>query len=181
MASGTVTAPAMPGSTAVPGAPVTANDGGPGTVVGAPVSPNSPPMGGTPPGPVSGAPAPAVGVPPLDQATTLDPPPTASGQPTSQPAPGAQNPSTAPGTEAAPPVPLPKAVYTFDGDPATVDHAEWPDASQKTGDGAPLFYFSGDTAPGDAKGDGAGGGWHHYSGPTVPAGGTTAAATPTAS
>jgi len=76
----------------------------------------------------------------------------------------------------APTVPSPSPVetvarteYTFDGDPTTVDAATWPLAPDKTPEGKPLYYYAGDTAPGDARGDGQGGGiWHIYHAPVTP-------------
>jgi predicted lipoprotein with Yx(FWY)xxD motif len=47
-------------------------------------------------------------------------------------------------------------VYTFTGDPTTINHAEWPDAGTRA-DGTSLYHFVGDTQPGDAKG--VGGPW----------------------
>ena len=81
-----------------------------------------------------------------------------------------------PAAPVAPTVPSPSPVetvarteYTFDGDPTTVDAATWPLAPDKTPEGKPLYYYAGDTAPGDARGDGQGGGiWHIYHAPVTP-------------
>lgn len=62
-----------------------------------------------------------------------------------------------------------RSLYTFDGDPSVVNAVEWPRAPFTTPDGKPLFYFSGDTVPGQVNGDGVNGQWHHYTGPTVTA------------
>jgi hypothetical protein len=124
-------------------------------------------------------------VPVQAPATEAPAPASGSAPATTDPAAPAQTPAAAPGAPAVPgasgdtpavvqaktdalatptveaPVtvvsPGSKSTYTFDGDPSTVDHTEWPDAGKRA-DGTPLFTFAGDTAPGDAKG--VGGPWH---------------------
>jgi hypothetical protein len=58
----------------------------------------------------------------------------------------------------------PRSEYTFDGDPSTVDAAEWTPAGTAP-DGRALYHFAGDTAPGDAKG--VAGPWHLYTPPAA--------------
>lgn len=55
-----------------------------------------------------------------------------------------------------------KSRYLYSGDTSAINSGEWPKAGT-TPDGAQLYTYSGDTAPGDAKG--AGGGWNLYAGP----------------
>jgi len=71
-----------------------------------------------------------------------------NGAPVLPPAPGAQ------------PAPA-KSRYLYSGDTSAINSGEWPKAGT-TPDGAQLYTYSGDTAPGDAKG--AGGGWTLYTG-----------------
>jgi len=52
-----------------------------------------------------------------------------------------------------------KSRYLYSGDTSAINSGEWPKAGA-TPDGAQLYTYSGDTAPGDAKG--AGGGWTLY-------------------
>lgn len=80
----------------------------------------------------------------------------------------------------APPAPAKQSVYTFDGDPTTVDTTLWVITQEETTDVPPkrLYTYTGDTAPGDAKGDGIGGVWHHYTGPVQPLGGKAAETSP---
>lgn len=61
----------------------------------------------------------------------------------------------APSSAAAPA----RTEYVFSGDPTTIDANEWPSAGTSP-DGKQLYYFAGDTAPGDAKG--TGGQWTVY-------------------
>ena len=80
----------------------------------------------------------------------------AARQPAPPEAPAATPPTEAPAT----PTPdAPRSEYTFDGDPSTVDAAEWT-AAGTAPDGRPLYHYAGDTAPGDAKGEA--GPWHLY-------------------
>lgn len=58
-----------------------------------------------------------------------------------------------------------RALYVVDGDQS--DSPDWPPAPLRTEDGRPLFYFEGDLDPGTTNGDGLGG-WHVYTGLTVP-------------
>jgi len=69
-----------------------------------------------------------------------------NGAPVQPPAPGEQ------------PAPA-KSRYLYSGDTSAINSGEWPKAGT-TPDGAQLYTYSGDTAPGDAKG--AGGGWTLY-------------------
>jgi len=119
----------------------------------APVDPTTPagtPAPGTPSGTV---PTPAPGTPPADPGTgTLPVAPAVPPPPVVTPA----------------PVSAVRSLYTFDGIAATVDHTEWPTAPVTTADGKALYYFKDDVAPSDAKGDGLGGVWHHYTGATAP-------------
>jgi hypothetical protein len=138
-----------------------------------------------PAGVVESVPVVVVDVPVQAPATEAPAPASGSAPATTDPAAPAQTPAAAPGAPAVPgasgdtpavvqaktdalatptveaPVtvvsPGSKSTYTFDGDPSTVDHTEWPDAGKRA-DGTPLFTFAGDTAPGDAKG--VGGPWH---------------------
>jgi len=119
--------------------------------------PTSTPVPATP-----AAPAPSTAVPSAPSAPAPLPAPTVA-----LPGIGAQ-PVAAPATE-GPTAAAGRALYTFDGDPATVDHAAWPQANERTVDGKLLFHYSGDTAPGDATGDGLGGVWHRYTGATTAA------------
>lgn len=112
--------------------------------------------GGTTPAPTGGTPAPT-------------PAPTA-------PAPTGGTPAPAP-TPASPTSPAPSApaaeqsVYVFDGDPSTVDTTVWPSSGLETQEATPrpLFHYSSDVNPGETNGDGVGGVWHVYTGPTQPA------------
>lgn len=87
---------------------------------------------------------------------------------TSPPAPSADAPGSipaAPPTDATPPADTTQAppaptLYTYDGDPSTVDRAQWPLAGT-TPDGKPLFTYAGTPAPGDT------GPWHVYTPPTA--------------
>ncbi len=65
------------------------------------------------------------------------------------------------------PAPAARSVYTIDPG-NTADGNVWPTAPLLTTDTPPqqLYYYSGDTAPGDKNGDGLGGIWHLYTGPT---------------
>lgn len=106
------------------------------------------------PAPVEQSPA----SPPADAPPPVDAPPT----------PTVDAPPPSPDQPAAPPVDQALPLYTFDGDPATAD-SPWTKTDLATPDGKPLFTFAGDTAGGPATGDGLGGVWHAYAGPTVPA------------
>lgn len=66
--------------------------------------------------------------------------------------------------------------YTFDGDPTTVDVNQWTLVSEETAEATPrrLYTFAGDMSPGQTSGDGLGGVWHLYTGPTQPVGGSPA-------
>lgn len=96
------------------------------------------------------------------------PPPSPSPEPGPTPAP-------TPGPEPVPP-PTPGPVesglslYTYDGQPGSENPAEWPPTDLVTTDTPPrpLFTFSGDTAPGQANGDGLNGQWHVYTEATQP-------------
>jgi len=90
--------------------------------------------------------APASPAPPVSST-----PPTTDAPPTTPPAP----------TPASPPA-VDRTEYTFDGDPTAVNMTEWPPLESRTADGKQLYWYAGDTAPGDAKGDGQGGLWHRY-------------------
>lgn len=72
------------------------------------------------------------------------------------------SPAVAPAPEPAPaPAPAEQARSEYVVDPGTlVDAAEWPASGTILPDGRPTYFYAGDTAPGDAKGDGAGGVWH---------------------
>lgn len=91
--------------------------------------------------------------------------PTDPAAPTDPTDPG--TPTTDPGAPAAP-TEDDRSLYTFDGDPGTVDPSVWPTAPYTTPDGAQLYYYSGDTAAGQSNGDGLAGQWHVYVGSTVP-------------
>ncbi len=107
-------------------------------------------------------------------------PPAPAQQPAGTPAQPAQAPAATPAEPAAaattpvatdvngapvqPPVPgeqpaPAKSRYLYSGDTSAINSGEWPKAGT-TPDGAQLYTYSGDTAPGDAKG--AGGGWTLY-------------------
>jgi hypothetical protein len=82
--------------------------------------------------------------------------PTPTPEPAPAPAPAAAEPS----------------LYTFSGDPSTIDATVWPASGLETAESTPrlLYTNSGDTAPGDTNGNGAdGGAWVLYDGPTQPA------------
>lgn len=93
-------------------------------------------------------------------------------QPAPEPAPAPEQPSQ-PAPAPAQPAPSEpdKTVYTFSGDPSQIDPAAWPASGFATdsADGSasqPLYYFSGDTAAGQANGNGlSGGAWQAYTGP----------------
>jgi hypothetical protein len=76
----------------------------------------------------------------------------------------------------APPAPDPTpavatSLYTFSGDPTTIDATVWPLAAVETDavPPVPLYTYSGDTAPGEANGNGLdGGAWALYTGTTQP-------------
>lgn len=71
-----------------------------------------------------------------------------------------------------PPAPAQRSVYTTDGDPSAVDATSWPGTGLQTTESPPrpVFFYAGDTSPGDKNGDGVGGVWHLYTGQTAPAG-----------
>lgn len=91
---------------------------------------------------------------------------TAANQPVAPPAPSpAPGPSPTPGPA---PIPATRSVYTVDaGTP--VDTTQWTTTNEQTTDTPPkaLYNYTGDTAPGDHKGDGLGGVWHLYTGPVT--------------
>lgn len=58
-------------------------------------------------------------------------------------------------------------LYTYTGDGAP-DAEEWFPSDEETPTGEPLFHFIGDSDDGPATGDGLGGVWHEYAGPTEP-------------
>ena len=76
----------------------------------------------------------------------------------------------------APPAPDPTPIvatslYTFSGDPTTIDATVWRLAAVETDavPPVPLYTYSGDTAPGEANGNGLdGGAWALYTGTTQP-------------
>jgi len=118
-----------------------------------------------------------------DAASAAPPaPPAPAQQPAGTPAQPAQAPAATPAEPAAaattpvatdvngapvqPPAPgeapaPAKSRYLYSGDTSAINSGEWPKAGT-TPDGAQLYTYSGDTAPGDAKG--AGGGWNLYAG-----------------
>jgi hypothetical protein len=57
-----------------------------------------------------------------------------------------------------------RSVYTFDGDVSTIDPNVWASAGVVTDTGEALYFYSGDTDPGDVKGDGLANAWHVYAG-----------------
>lgn len=81
---------------------------------------------------------------------------------------------TTPSPDPAPtpdPAPAELAVYTFAGDPSTIDASAWPSADVETAETTPrpLYHYAGDTNPGDQNGNGLDGGlWVLYDGPTQP-------------
>lgn len=95
-------------------------------------------------------------------AVAADPGPVAA--PPASPAAAPADP--APAAPAPAPAPT-QTVYQFTGRGA-VDLAIWPLASVQTPDGQPLYTFSGDTEIGQRSGEGVGGAWHVYTGPTQP-------------
>lgn len=119
------------------------------------------------------APAPAPGPAPApDPGTAPAPAPAPDpGAPTPAPAP-----APAPGPEPSAPA-SDRPVYVFAGDVSTVDSTVWPSAGIETAEPTPrpLFHYSGDTQNPDgswtSSGDGVGGVWQRYTGPTQPVGG----------
>ena len=74
------------------------------------------------------------------------------------------DPTTEPAAAAEPT----KAVYTFSGDPSQIDPGAWPASGFETAEATPrlLYYFSGDTQPGQSNGNGlTGGAWQLYTAP----------------
>lgn len=107
-------------------------------------------------GTVEGTVSTPAGTTPIDTSVTPDP----------SPAPAPADPAPAEPVEAAAPQPS-KTVYTFAGDPSQVDPGAWPASGFETTEPTPqlLYYFSGDTAPGQANGNGLSGGqWVAYTG-----------------
>lgn len=136
------------------GAPI---DTSPGT--GTPVdtgTPDAPPVDpGTPADPTDG------GTPAPTDPTTPDPAaPADPGTPAPDPA--------APDSGTAAPSSDQRSLYVFDGDPSTVDQSVWPLAPVETTDDPPkaLYFYAGDTAAGQANGDGLNGQWHLFNGLT---------------
>jgi hypothetical protein len=58
-------------------------------------------------------------------------------------------------------------LYVYDGDVSQTDTGAFTAAGVQTPDGQPLFTYQGDTPGGAPQGDGIGGSWHLYQGPTV--------------
>lgn len=137
-----------------PAAPAPAEPAAPAEPVAAEPAPADPTLPSSSPAPASGsAPAP-------------DP----SSGPTTGPTSPADPSSSPPADPAAPSAPATpsKAVYTFAGDPSQIDPGAWPASGFETAEATPqlLYYFSGDTAPGSASGNGLSGGqWVAYTGP----------------
>lgn len=131
---------------------------------GAPApDPSAPEPSAPAPDPSAPAPDPA---PVTDGGTAAPDPaaPPAGSDPAGEPAPAAPSDPSGSG-----PIERPAAsqsVYTFDGDASTVDSTVWPSTGLETTDDPPklLFYYSGDTSPGDTNGDGVASAWHLYTG-----------------
>lgn len=120
--------------------------------------------------------APDASAPPADPAAAPAPvDPAAATAPASvaPETPGAPAPD-APAAPAAPVAQEGRSVYVNDGAEAP-DPSAWPLAPVETTDvpARPLYFYSGDVAPGDHNGDGQGGVWHVYQGPTQPVPGAT--------
>lgn len=100
---------------------------------------------------------------------------TAAGtQPAPEPPGPDEPPAPGPEPEPAPDAPTAeRSVYTFDGDPSTIDPQTWTLAQVQTTDepARPLYLFAGDTAPGDVGGDGVQGLFHVYTGALAPVAG----------
>ena len=68
-----------------------------------------------------------------------------------------------------PPPPAAASLYTFSGDPSTIDGTQWVATQWVAADGSlrRLYTFTGDTAPGQTNGNGLdGGAWALYTGAT---------------
>lgn len=96
----------------------------------------------------------------------------APGEPASESAPAspssdqAAQPSAPADLSEAAPVEEPAPVYTFDGDPSTIDAAVWTPAGVQADDGRTLYHYAQDTPGQPPAGDGQGDGqWHVYTGP----------------
>ncbi len=75
-------------------------------------------------------------------------------------------PAAAPAAPASPAAAPERTEYVVDPGVA-VDATEWPASGSTAADGRTLYHYAGDTAPGDAKGDGLGGVWHVYHDPAA--------------
>lgn len=138
----------------------------------APTDPNAPPV--TDPSPTPD-PTPAPTDPNAPPAVDPNAPPVvdpnvppAPVDPNAPPAPTDAPPVVDPNAPPAPPVaptpaPVAKTVYTFDGDPTTVDTNIWGLVGE-TDKGQGLYTYANDGSPGDQNG--AGGGWTVYSKPS---------------
>lgn len=165
-------AAATAAATAAPAAPAAGGTAAPaGTDVGAGTSTDTGASGTAPAAPVdtsgtdtSGTAAPTDGTA-TDTSGSTDAPAGGTVDPTDPTATGDSSTATD------------RTVYTFGGDASTVDPQTWPTAPVVTDTGAPLYYFSGDTAAGQQNGAGLAGLWQVYTGATQPA---TAAAAPDA-
>lgn len=96
--------------------------------------------------------------------------------PTPAPTPPAPTPTPTPEPTPAPTPPAPtgptQSVYTFTGDPTTIDATQWTPSGFQTATTppSPLYYYSGDANPGDTNGNGQdNGAWQVYAGDVAPA------------
>lgn len=171
-------------ATTITGVAKSASDAVASTQPAAPVSPSDPSApsdpgvdpsaGGTPADPTSGAGSVSdPGAVPADPAAPSDPTAGTSADPSAGSTPDVPGGTTDPSAVTSGSSEPVQAVYTFDGDPSTVDTTVWPASGFETTDTPPrpLFYYSGDNGAGAgvANGDGVANAWHVYTGSVQPA------------